>query len=53
MQWCAVLWTPQASPGLSFVRVAEWVLLVRDLIRDDPRRGVRDMHADAAAPCQH
>ena len=27
--------------------------LVRDLIRDDPRRGIRVMQVHAAAPCQH
>ena len=26
---------------------------VRNLIRDDPRRGIRVMQVDAAAPCQH
>ena len=27
--------------------------LVRDLIRDDPRSGIRVMQVHAAAPCQH
>ena len=29
------------------------VTLIRDLIRDDPRRGIRVMQVHAAAPCQH
>ena len=30
----------------------DFLALVRDLIRDDPRRGIRVMQEHAAAPCQ-
>ena len=48
-----VVWVPLQAYKNAAAEPRKHTPLVRDLIRNDPRRGIRVMQVHAAAPCQH